>query len=113
LIRGRFSETLSADRLAQVDRDNLFLVGMFSLLDVLLRVPADEALLPLELAPDVLEALLHRTGRYACYLDLVIACEQGDQERIALNAAACDVSEGVVNSCHMEAILWAQELVRA
>jgi EAL and modified HD-GYP domain-containing signal transduction protein len=113
LIRARFAETLAADRLLPVDCDNLFLVGMFSLLDVLLRVPADEALLPLELAPDVLEALLGHTGRYACYLDLVIACEQGDQERIALNAALCDVSEGTVNACHLEAILWAQELARA
>ncbi len=112
LIRARFAETLGSEHLPQVDSDNLFLVGMFSLLDVLLRVPAEEALPPLDLAPDVLEALLGRSGRFSCYLDLVIACEYGDQERIALCAAMCDVSEGTVNACHMEAILWAQELAR-
>lgn len=112
LIRARFAETLAGEHLLQADRDNLFLVGMFSLLDVLLRVPPEEALPPLELEPEVMEALLGRSGRYACYLDLVIACEHGDQERIALCAAECDVSEGVVNACHMEAILWAQELAR-
>lgn len=112
LIRARFAETLAGDRLLPGDSDNLFLVGMFSLLDVLLRVPADEALLPLDLPSDVIEALLARSGRYACYLDLVIACEQGNQERVAHNADKCDVSEGAVNACHMEAILWAQELAR-
>jgi EAL and modified HD-GYP domain-containing signal transduction protein len=112
LIRARFAETLAGEHLTRVDSDNLFLVGMFSLLDVLLRVPPEEALPPLELAPEVMEALLGRSGRFACYLDLVIACEHGDQERIALCAAQCDVSEATVNACHMEAILWAQELAR-
>jgi EAL and modified HD-GYP domain-containing signal transduction protein len=112
LIRARFAETLAGNRLLPGDSDNLFLIGMFSLLDILLRVPADEALLPLDLVPEAMEALLSRSGRYACYLDLVIACEQGDQERVALYAAMCDVSEGTVNACHMEAILWAQELAR-
>jgi EAL and modified HD-GYP domain-containing signal transduction protein len=112
LIRARFAETLGAEHLSREDCDNLFLVGMFSLLDVLLRVPAEEALPPLELVPEVMEALLGRSGRFACYLDLVIACEHGDQERVALCAAQCDVSEGTVNGCHMEAILWAQELAR-
>jgi len=112
LIRARFSELLAIDTVHAADSDNLFLVGMFSLLDVLLRVPAEEALPPLELEPEVLEALLSRSGNLAPYLDLVIACEKGDQERIALLAAACDASEGKVNGCHMEAILWAQELAR-
>jgi len=112
LIRARFAETLGGEHLSHVDSDNLFLVGMFSLLDVLLRVPPEEALPPLELVPEVMEALLGRSGPFACFLDLVIACEEGDQERIALCAAQCDVSEGTVNACHLEAILWAQELAR-
>jgi EAL and modified HD-GYP domain-containing signal transduction protein len=112
LIRARFSELLASDTAHAADSDNLFLVGMFSLLAVLLRVPAEEALPPLELEPEVMEALLSGSGGLAPYLELVIACEKGDQERIALLAAACDASEGKVNGCHMEAILWAQELAR-
>jgi EAL and modified HD-GYP domain-containing signal transduction protein len=112
LIRARFAESLGAEHLPPADCDNLFLVGMFSLLDILLRVPPDEALLPLELPAPVLDALLGRTGPYAGYLDMVTACEHGDQERIALCAAQCDVSETTVNHSHLEAILWAQELAR-
>jgi EAL and modified HD-GYP domain-containing signal transduction protein len=112
LVRARFAETLGAERLPPADCDNLFLVGMFSLLHILLRVPPDEALLPLDLPAEVTEALLSGTGPYAGHLALVVACEQGDQERIALQAAQCDVSEGTVNVCHLEAILWAQELAR-
>lgn len=112
LIRARFSELLVGDTVHAADSDNLFLVGMFSLLAVLLRVPAEEALPPLELEPEVMEALLSRSGKFAPYLDLVVACEKGDQERIALLAAACDASESKINGCHMEAILWAQELAR-
>jgi len=109
LIRARFAETLGNEHLSQSDCDNLFLVGMFSLLDILLRVPLDEALMPLDLPHDVMEALLSNAGPYSSYLELVIACERGDQERIALHAANCDVSEGTVNSCHLEAILWTQD----
>ena len=112
LVRARFAETLGAGHLPPADCDNLFLVGMFSLLHILLRVPPDEALLPLDLPAEVTEALLGGAGPYAGYLDLVVACEHGDQERIALCAAQCDVNESAVNGCHLEAILWAQELAR-
>src|SRR6185437_5636779 len=112
LVRARFAETLGSEHLPLADCDNLFLVGMFSLLHILLRVPPDEALLPLELPAEVMEALLGGAGPYAGHLDLVVACEHGDQERIALCAAQCDVSEAAVNACHLEAILWAQELAR-
>jgi len=112
LVRARFAETLGAEHLPLADCDNLFLVGMFSLLHILLRVPPDEALLPLDLPAEVTEALLAGTGPYASHLALVVACEQGDQERIALHAAQCDVSESTVNVCHLEAILWSQELAR-
>ncbi len=112
LVRARFAETLGAERLPLADCDNLFLVGMFSLLHILLRVPPDEALLPLDLPATVADALLGGTGPYAGYLDLVVAVEHGDQERIALCAAQCDVNEATVNTCHLEAILWAQELAR-
>ncbi|MBV8634475.1 MAG: HDOD domain-containing protein, partial [Burkholderiaceae bacterium] len=110
LVRARFAETLGTGHLPLADCDNLFLVGMFSLLHILLRVPPDEALLPLDLPSEVTEALMGGTGPYAGYLHLVVACEHGDQERIALCAAQCDVSEATVNTCHLEAILWAQEL---
>ncbi|HEX8957225.1 MAG TPA: HDOD domain-containing protein [Burkholderiaceae bacterium] len=112
LVRARFAETLGGEHLPLADCDNLFLVGVFSLLHILLRVPRDEALLPLDLPPEVTEALMDGTGPYAGYLELVVACELGDQERIALCAAQCDVSEATVNACHLEAILWAQELAR-
>ncbi len=112
LVRARFAETLGTGHLPQADCDNLFLVGMFSLLHILLRVPPDEALLPLDLPAEVADALLGGTGPYAGYLDLVVSCEHGDQERIALCAAQCDVNEAIVNACHLEAILWAQELAR-
>ena len=109
LIRGRLAETLSEGRVARMDQENLFLTGLFSLLDCLLRAPMKDILDQLQLPEPLREALMTGTGPYAPWLELVVACEtgQGDLEQLA---HACGLSESEVNIRQMEAILWAQEL---
>ncbi|MDO9189032.1 MAG: hypothetical protein Q7U24_04125, partial [Sulfurimicrobium sp.] len=61
--------------------------------------------------PDpVVEALLKRTGRYAPYLKLAIACENFDQDAIARNAEACGLTADEVNVIHVKAMIWGEEV---
>ena len=57
-----------------------------------------------------MEALLHRTGRYAPYLQLAIACENFDQDAIARYAAACGLTADEVNVTHVKALIWGEEV---
>lgn len=111
MVRGRMTETLGRERFPPGELDNLFIVGFFSLLDVLLRMPMGQALAHLNLSQELIQALVHQQGRYAPYLELTIACEQFDQqERIAELAAECGLDVQKVNLAHIDAMLWALEV---
>lgn len=109
LVRGRLMETVDAE-LAEPAREEVFVVGLFSLLDRVLRVPMAEALKPLHLPEPVLAALLHGSGPWAQLLELALACESGDQERIAAASVLCAVDAASVNARHFEALVWAQQV---
>jgi len=108
LVRARFTETLGNKRFAPTDQGGLFIVGIFSLLDALLNVPMEQAIARLNLPQAVVDALLHRTGIYAPYLQLAMACENFDQDVIANCAAACGLGADEVNVTHVNALIWGE-----
>lgn len=110
MVRGRMTETLGREAFPPGELDNLFIVGFFSLLDVLLRMPMGQALAHLNLSEELIQALVYQEGRYAPYLELAIACEQFDPERIAELAADCRLDVQKVNLAHIDAMLWALEV---
>ncbi|MDP2028836.1 MAG: HDOD domain-containing protein [Thiobacillus sp.] len=108
LIRARLAELLAKGALSAHERDELFVAGMFSLLDVVLSMPMEDVLKQVSLPPLVDEALLYQEGKYAPYLDLAIACEQPDNEQVAALAHAIGLDVWRVSSFHVDAMLWAQ-----
>ena len=110
LIRARFAETLGETRLPARERGGLFLVGILSTLDALFNVPMAQALSQLRLPDEIVAALTRREGLYAPYLQLVLACEQFDQERIAQLAEMLGASPDEVNLAHVKAMIWAEGL---
>lgn len=110
MVRARLGEVLSAKLLLPGESEGVFIAGIFSLLDALLRVPLAQAIGRLNLPEPVLEALLSRQGRYAPFLELAIACEQGDQDLMEEYAAVCNLQAEEVSRAHMEAMVWAEEV---
>lgn len=108
LVRARLCELLAEHSLASAERDELFVAGVFSLLDVLLGSPMAAVLKQVCLPPMVNQVLLHRAGKYAPYLDLAIACEQHAAEDIAALSEALGMPAKQVNRLHIEALVWAQ-----
>jgi EAL and modified HD-GYP domain-containing signal transduction protein len=108
LVRAHFTESLGRDRLKPNQRDGLFIVGIFSLLDALLNVPMKQALAGLQLPQAVLDALLDRSGLYAPYVKLALACEHFDQAAIAATAADIGVDADTVNLAHVNALIWSE-----
>jgi EAL and modified HD-GYP domain-containing signal transduction protein len=96
----------------QPNPDQLFLTGLFSLLDKLLDRPLAEIVASVSVAKDVGDALIAGTGPLARYLKLAVACESGHQEEIAAAAAACQLDVDGVNHDLMAALVWADEVAK-
>jgi EAL and modified HD-GYP domain-containing signal transduction protein len=109
IVRGHFAERLGQGSLPKSEAENLFFVGMFSLLDQLLGIPMQEVLSRILLPEAVVQALLAREGVYGPFLALAEACEQEDG-CAALHAEALFMTAEDVNQAHVSALAWAQNI---
>ena len=109
IIRARFAELLGQTMLSKKDAENLFVTGLFSLLDRLLGIPMNEVLEQVQLPDDIVQALLSREGTYGPFLALAEACELRNGLAGAL-AASVELTPRQVNEAHLGALTWAQNL---
>lgn len=109
VVRGRLAELLAQSALGKSEAENVFVAGMFSLLDRLLGIPMKEVLDNIQLSDDVVAALLTRSGKYGPYLALAEACEL-NSDLVASLAATLKLSPRDVNQAHLSALSWAQNV---
>ena len=83
LLRAKFCELIAQSlKRPGLTPDTGFLLGMFSLLDVLLSLPMEDVLKEVALADDINAALLGEDNDLRRLLDLVIAYEKGDWDAV-------------------------------
>lgn len=109
ILRGRFVELMGLGMLPHSDADNLFVVGMFSLIDQLLGVSMEEVLGKVQLAESVQQAILSRGGVYGPFLALAEACEV-DGVAAARLCESLFMNAAQVNAAHLSALAWAQDV---
>ena len=109
VVRGRLTELLGHKALPRGEGENLFVAGMFSLLDRLLGLPMKEVLDTIQLPDEVVRALLTRGGMYGPYLALAEACEL-NSSLVASLASGLNIHPVDVNKAHLQALAWAQNV---
>lgn len=110
ITRGRLAELLGARLLGRAQRDDLFVTGVFTLLDAMLGVPMDDVVARLALPPPVASALLGRAAPFGPILDLVEALETQDIAAIGARAVALGLDPADVSRDHLEALAWVEQL---
>jgi EAL and modified HD-GYP domain-containing signal transduction protein len=112
--RGRLAELLARGLFEAKEEDNLFIVGAFSLLHVILRMPLEKVTEAITLPEAVTDALLAGQGPYAPILRLVQLLEQLGEPGVAQQASDLATSLGLsldtVNRAQLEALAWAESL---
>ena len=109
VVRGRLAELLGQGAMGKSEAENIFVAGMFSLLDRLLGIPMKEVLETIQLSDDVVAALLTRGGKYGPYLALAEACEL-NSNLVSPLAASLSLTPLDVNKAHLSALAWAQNV---
>lgn len=110
ITRGRLTELLGQGYLEKSERDNLFIVGIFSMLDAMLEMPMADILEKLYLPEAICDALLTRQGMYGPFLSLAEACESSDPGRIEELADSMAMDPESINKAHLEALAWVEQL---
>jgi len=108
LTRARFMELLGAGRMNKEECEQLFMAGLFSLLDVMMRVPLAEALKPVNVPAVVSDGLLGRRGPILPYLRIAEALEEGRVEVLEEAGAELGLGSEELNRRQIDALLWVQ-----
>ncbi|WP_423681637.1 MULTISPECIES: EAL and HDOD domain-containing protein [unclassified Undibacterium] len=112
IVRGRFAELLGQMKMPKSEAENLFVAGMFSLLDRLLGLPMEDVLSTIQLPEVVTEALISRDGVFGPYLALAEACELNTM-LVGSLAESLKISAEDVNTAHLAALVWAKNVATA
>lgn len=111
LIRARFCETAATH--CSLDSTELYLLGLFSLLDAMLQKPMSEAISPLHLRDPMREALLGVNNSLRCPLYWLESHESGDFARCDALATSHGFAPEQLAQDFTDAAQWADELLSA
>jgi len=112
LVRGRFCELLAPFAGMGDQTNDLFLLGLLSVMDAILDQPLETILAEMPVRQEIKQALLARTGTYRNMLDIAIAHERADWTKISTLAASLGIPEGQIPALYVSAVDWASSLRR-
>jgi len=110
LVRAHFCEKAALACGMGNRKSDLFLMGLFSLLDVIMSRPLDEILDEITIEEDIRAALTGEPGVMRTILDLIVAIERADWDQVSALTAQLQTEEQTLCTAYMEAVKWAQEI---
>lgn len=113
LIRARFAENLAGAYEMGIFAQNLFMLGLFSLLDVILEMPMDKAVNEVALDESVREALVDRSGNLYKVLEFIEAYEHARWDDIAIQMVKYNLKLDDVTKAFVDALEWYKALLDA
>ena len=110
LRRGLLMEEFAQNMSEREQRDEMFICGLFSLLDHMLKQPFEKLLQSIPVPERVRQALVEDTGPYQPYLQLVRALEAESVFDYRDCADALMLGAGEINACVLRALHKAAQL---
>lgn len=111
LLRAKFAESLAADFNLQGKAEELFLMGLFSVLDIILEKPMKEALEMVKVAGNIREALIDHDGLLAPALELITEYEMANWAEVSRLMLLQNISLTSVNAAYQKSLRWYRELM--
>ena len=111
--RGKMMELLSQEGNEKTDREQAFMVGVFSVLDILMKTPLAELLESVSLPQPVEQALLERKGRLGALLALICATEQRNFTEIKRLLPVLNIAPDTLSRFQLDAVFWALKVAGA
>ncbi|WP_028235208.1 EAL and HDOD domain-containing protein [Pseudobutyrivibrio sp. MD2005] len=106
LIRARFAENLAPVFDYAMRKEELFLMGLFSLLNLILDIPMEDALEQVGVSNEIKKALVSDDGIFAPQLEFLLSYEAGDWQEVSRLMVLHDIEMHDVYDAYVEALKW-------
>lgn len=113
LIRARFAENLAGAFEMAIFSQSLFMMGLFSLLDVILELPMEKAVDEIAVDEQVREALVEKSGDFYKILQFIHAYEHANWDEIAILMVTHNLELEAVTTAFVDALVWYKALLDA
>ena len=111
LVRARFAENLAAAFDMAVFAPSLFMMGLFSLLDVILEKPMKEAASEVALDENVRLALVEHSGEFYKVLEFIFAYERANWDDVAIKMVQNNLDLDQITTAFVDALVWYKALL--
>lgn len=109
VVRATFAEALARKTVFKDQASDIFLLGMFSLIDAFLDRPIAGALSELPLTHEIKKALLGEDNTIRAFLDLILAYEKADWVSFSVYALKLNIEESEVPTLYLQALTAANQ----
>lgn len=113
LIRSKFSELLAINSIFKRDKEEISLMCLFSLIDVILEEPMEDAIKSLPLSKEIVNTLLYGSGKYAPLCKLIGAYEKGDWNSVNQYVKEIGIEQNKVSNLYLNAIEWTKKIIES
>ena len=110
LLRAKFAENLAPLFDMAGQSSELFLMGLFSVLDIILDKPMDEALIMVKVSKPIESALLRSKGDFAEVLEFIKAYEVADWTEVSRRMVIKNIDMDKVYEQYLESLKWYRDL---
>ncbi len=109
MVRAQLCRLLAVARPDRADDSQLFLLGLFSLLDAMLDIPMADLTEKLPLTDELKNALNTGTGPLAPYLRAVVTYEKGEFQQCTGHLGQLGITAEVMINAYVQALAWADQ----
>lgn len=110
LLRAKFAENLAPVFSMASQSSELFLMGLFSVLDIILEKPMQEALAMVNVSKELKEALIDHKGEVAKVLDFIVDYETVSWTELSRKMILDNIKDSDVFTAYVDALAWYRDL---
>ena len=111
LLRAKFAENLASSFELAGKSSELFLMGLFSVLDLILDKPMDEALKLVKVSHEIEDAMLSQKGALADVMEFITQYEAANWQEVSRLIVLKNLDMDRIYDAYMKSLKWYRELV--
>ena len=110
MLRAKFAEGLASEFGFAMEAEELFLMGLFSMLDIMVDKSLEEALDMVMISADIKKSLLGPDGKYSLVMDIIKYYENADWSELSREMLLRSISDKQVSQKYLDALVWYNEM---
>ena len=111
LLRAKFAENLAPAFCMAIQSSELFLMGLFSVLDVILETTMEDALRIVKVSKNIYAALVNKKGPYALVMEFMMQYENANWQEVSRLMIVHDIEMQKVYDAYISSLQWYRDMI--